>query len=114
MSVDPDGSVNRLTGGAMIHGTLTCSRPVSGSMSGNLSQRAGRYNVFRGAFCFQFWCDSKSSNSTTWNAIVRGSNGPFNVGQANADAFTSAYDWSTGDYATDDESAVVHLKGKER
>jgi hypothetical protein len=112
LNIDPDGSVNRLTGDAMIQGTMTCSRPVSGSMSINLSQRAGRFNVIRGSSSFQFWCDP--SNSTTWKATIRSSDGPYNAGQVYVEAFASAYEGWTGDYAVDDASTVVHLRGKEK
>ncbi len=114
LNIDPDGSVNRLTGDAMIHGTVTCSRPASGSMSINLSQRAGRFNVIRGSSNLQYSCGISNSTTTAWNATVRGSNGPFNAGQVSVEAFASAYDWLFYDYATDDASVVVHLKGKER
>lgn len=111
LSIDPVGSVNRLTGDAMIHGTLTSSRPVSGRLSGELRQRAGRFEVISGSLNFSF----NTANATTWNATVRGSNGPFNAGQASATAFASGSELSwPWDFAADDASAVVHLRGKER
>jgi hypothetical protein len=114
LSIDPDGSVNRLAGDAIIQGTVTCSRPASGSISVNLSQRAGRFKVIRGSSNLQFSCEMNNSNSITWKATVRSSDGPFNAGQVSVDAFASAIDWNTGDNAVDDASAVVHLRGKER
>lgn len=110
MSIDPDGTVNRLTGDAIVHGTMTCSRPAYGTIFVNLSQRAGRFNVFRGSSSFQLWCE----NSTAWKATVRSSDGPYNAGKVYVEALASANEWLTGDYAVDDASDVVQLKGNER
>ncbi len=104
LKINPVGFVERLSGEAMVSGTVNCSIPMSIRIDGEMKQRAGRFNVISGSFNSRLMCDGV----TAWSAIVRP--GPFNSGQAKVNA--TAVDYTYGLNLTDDESAVVQLKPK--
>ena len=106
VSIDPVGSVVPKAGIATIHGTVTCSRPASVDLFGELAQRAGRV-IIRGFFEEFLEC----SGETPWSATVTGENGRFAGGRAQASVFAFAFDPETGEEAFAEASRTVRLRG---
>jgi hypothetical protein len=106
LSIDPVGLVKASTGMMTLSGQVTCSRPASVYIYGDVQQRAGR-SFIRGYFYNAVWCDGE----TVWKAGSSGENGIFKPGKADVNAFASA---STGDgeYASDSETLTVRLRGQ--
>lgn len=98
-------SVEKSTGDAQISGTMTCSQATDAYINGELIQKAGRIN---GQYNIRVMCDGV----TPWSATVRGNNGVFKAGKADATAFTVAYELGDLRYPVfDSASAVVIVKG---
>jgi hypothetical protein len=107
VSIDPVGTVVPKTGTATIHGTVTCSRPVSVDLAvGELRQRIGRFFVV--GFFDEF---IECSGETAWSATVTGQNGLFVGGRAEASVVAFAFDPVTGEEAVAEASATVRLRG---
>lgn len=106
LSIDPTGSFDQ-TGDVTIRGTVTCSRPAYADVSGEVRQTVGRFNIIRGFFYTFVFCDGE----TPWEATVSSEDGLFRGGPTKVSAWASAYDPDTGDFAWDEESVVVKLRG---
>lgn len=106
LSINPDGSVERVTGDATISGSVMCSSNTFVELGGELRQRIGRLDVSSGSFYSNFICN----NNTIWTATVRGDK-PFAAGKAKVTAHAYAWDRSIGKYIYKDYSSVVQLKG---
>jgi hypothetical protein len=113
VTIDPLGSVVPSNGAVTLSGTITCSRPVTISLSGLLQQKRGRTTVigFPNAF---FEC----SGTTTWTAPVfysallfRGRSALlFTSGQADATITAFAFDPLTGEVVFDQTDRAISLR----
>jgi hypothetical protein len=107
LSINSVESVNRLTGDAIVTGTVTCSAPTFVSLSGELRQKAGHFDVVHGSFGFTLQCN----DMTPWSVTVRGDNGPFNSGQVKVSTSSFTFDPNTGESSSPlSVTRVVHLK----
>ncbi len=106
VTIAPVGRVNNRTGVAYIGGKITCSRPSMAHVSGQLLQRIGRA-IVSSTFDIETPCDAQ----TGWSVVLRSDTGLFTAGEADAHVSASAYDSRTGEYAQDEASASIRLKG---
>jgi hypothetical protein len=84
ITIDTTGSV--IDGAAVIHGTVSCSRPVELAVSGTLRQQ--RRQTALGSYRSTVSC----SGSTGWQATVLGETGTFRPGSAGAVAVAEFVD----------------------
>lgn len=105
LAIDPQGKFSSLTGAATVGGTITCSRPATVELSGQVSQFVGRLNTLRGYFYTYIACDGP----TAWSASATPENGRFAGGHAQVSANVWAYDWQTGECAWAEASGTVTL-----
>ena len=104
----PVGTVERLSGTAVVSGSVTCNLPTTVWVAGTLVQRASRTTVSQGAFFLNVAC----SGTTPWEATVRASNGvPFNPGKAALDVDATGYDTTYGGHVNASSAATVRLTG---
>ena len=102
-----DGHVDRASGTATVHGTITCSKPTSVWLSGTLTQRATRFAQATSTFMRVIHC----IGTTSWDATVRSDNSvPFGVGRAQLTVDGSAFDPDAFLPATASASETVKLK----
>ena len=85
VTIDATGSVSG--GAAVLHGTVTCSRPVNLTVNGTLHQQQGRRAAV-GSYRSEVSC----SGTTTWQATVRGETAAFRRGPADAVAVAEYVD----------------------
>jgi hypothetical protein len=93
LAINPQGTFSSITGAATVYGTVTCSRPATVELSGQVSQFVGRLNTLRGYFYAYFDCDG----TTAWSASATPENGRFAGGHAQVSVSAWAYDWQTGE-----------------
>lgn len=109
LSIDRFGSFLSQTGEAVISGILTCSEPALAFLDANVRQEVGRFIL--GGFGFtEFECDGE----TAWSATISPDTGLFRGGSAKANVFAFVEAVETGEFAFDDASASVHLRGGRR
>jgi hypothetical protein len=102
-----DGNVDRDSGAATVHGTITCSRPTTMWVSGTLTQRATRFAQATGTFTLVIQC----SGTTSWEARVRSDNSvPFGAGRAQLSVQASAFGSDTFPPPFASASETVKLK----
>ena len=106
LTVNPNGTLDRVAGKATISGTIRCSEPSSVGLSGELRQRAGRFTVIHGSFSQDMPC---SPPSVPWSASIAGENGPFGSGPASANIFTGGC--GTANCDSDNVVKTIRLKG---
>ena len=81
-TVDPIGTFNAKTGGAVLTGTVTCVGADSAGIDLQLRQQVGRFFVSGYAYT-EVWCDGTEQ---PWSAEVIGSNGLFKGGSGTVEA----------------------------
>lgn len=86
LSVNPVGKANRVSGAALISGSVTCNDDAAVTVTGDVHQRAGRFTVIHGTFSTIVQC---SPPSVAWSATVLGDNGPFIPGWVEVTASAS-------------------------
>ena len=102
------GSVSRLTGEAVLSGTVTCSAPAAVNVFGLLRQRANRFSLASGDFSTMVAC---SPTATRWTAgVPTDTDVPFGSGMASADVTISGFDPNYGTFITHTITSVVRLK----
>lgn len=100
------GTVDRLSGTAVVSGSVTCSVPTTLRMQGTLVQRASRTTVSQGTFFLNVAC----SGTTPWEVSVASHNGvPFNPGKAALDVDAGSHDTGYGSYVNVTTAATVRL-----
>jgi hypothetical protein len=105
VSIDQTGTVDLVSGLAMVHGTVACSKPTLVTLSGQVQEAFGRFSVV-GSFTTQASCVGTSE----WTVVVSAT-GRFTPGNATVEALGQAFDFETGQLAWDLSSARVVLKG---
>jgi parallel beta-helix repeat protein len=109
VAINPVGVVTPATGRATVYGTVTCTRPVPVTISGELRRRLGRA-IISGTFSLQVACEGLAS----WSADVISQNGLFTGGNATAAAYAVAYDFQTGEQASAQDNRAIHLNAARR
>jgi hypothetical protein len=101
------GEVDRVTGAATVRGTVACTAPTYGYLSGTMTQRANRYMVAQGSFNQMMQCSPKpvawSGRVTSWNGV------PFNPGTIKLELTAFAPDPNYPAWATEQVIAGVNL-----
>jgi hypothetical protein len=93
---------------ATVHGTVTCTQPVTVSVFGTLTQVAKR-TLVSGSFSTQVACTP--ATAAGWSAVVA-PNGftPFQKGDGELDTTANAFDANFGVQVTVGETTAVRLK----
>jgi hypothetical protein len=100
------GTVIPSKGVVTLEGTVSCSRPASVDLFGEVSQRAGR-TIIRGFVGITFPCEGE----TPWSVTVSGENGLFVGGRADVTMFVGAFDEETGEFISEEVEQTVRLRG---
>lgn len=106
VTVNGDGSVDRITGMATVSGTLSCSAETTANLFGILRQRANRFALASGSFSSSMTC---SATLRQWSAEISSSGVPFNPGHAQLDLTANAFDPNFGNFVTKEVRAIVRL-----
>jgi hypothetical protein len=89
-----DGTVSRVTGRATVHGTVTCSEPVTVNLNGTLTQVVKK-TILSGPLGTQVACTPGAP--VTWQAVaIPNGTTPFGQGNAEAEVTASAQDPNFG------------------
>jgi hypothetical protein len=106
--VATDGTASLLNGNATVHGTVTCTQPVTVPVNGTVVQ-----NVFltliRASYGTSVNCVPGESAEWTATAVPTGTT-PFTFGRAEVTAQASAYDPEYGEYVTASTTSTVLLR----
>jgi hypothetical protein len=103
-----DGTVSRVTGRATVHGTVTCSEPVTVNLNGTLTQVVKK-TILSGPFGTQVACTPGAP--VTWQAVaIPNGTTPFGQGNAEAEVTASAQDPNFGGTVTVTATQVVRLR----
>jgi hypothetical protein len=107
VTIDRIDSVDRRTGVATIHGTVTCSREAAIQLSGDLREKVARINVIHG-FAFS---GTQCVGRTPWSLTVPSDNPNliFTTGPASASVFASAFDPDRQEFVSDQATMAVQL-----
>jgi hypothetical protein len=108
LTVAGDGTVSRVTGRATVHGTVTCSEPVTVDLGGTLTQVAKK-TILTGSLRGEVACTPGAP--VPWQAVAT-PNGttPFTQGNAEAQVTASAPDPAYGGTVTVEQTRVVRLR----
>ena len=103
-----DGTVSRVTGRATVHGTVTCSEPVTVNVNGTLTQ-VNKKTILTGPLSTEVACTPGAP--VAWQAVAT-PNGttPFGQGNAEVEATASAQDPNFGGTVAVDQTQVVRLR----
>jgi hypothetical protein len=106
------GSLNRVSGDAVIEGTVACSVNTDVFLGLNLTQRASRYVVVRGSLSTSISC---AAPQTVWSVTVRGDgNIPFGAGWVEVAANASAFDPNYSQFVNVVSIQNVKLSGSKK
>jgi hypothetical protein len=89
VTVNSPAMVSAQTGVATISGTVTCSRPITVTLFGTLTQLAAKRVTVSGRFSTQVAC---TAPSTGWSTSVTGDNGSLRAGSADVTVDTFGCD----------------------
>lgn len=103
------GTFSKVSGRAVLTGTLTCSRATEVDLEGTLAQRISRAKLATGSWSLE---DVECGTTpTTWTAtVVPAGSVPFGRGPAQVDATAQAVDDVTGSVVQDVVDAEVRLQ----
>jgi hypothetical protein len=103
-----DGTFNRVNGRATVHGTLTCTQPVTVNVNGTLTQ-VKRRTIITGPIGVQVACTPGAP--VPWQAVaIPTGTTPFQRGDAELEATASAQDPNFGTVVTVNRTRVVGLR----
>jgi hypothetical protein len=108
LTVAGDGTVSRITGRATVHGTVSCTEPVTVVINGTLIQ-VKKKTILSGPLSTQVACTPGAPVS--WQAVVI-PNGttPFDRGDAEVQVTASAQDPTFGGTVAVGQTQVVRLQ----
>jgi hypothetical protein len=108
LTVAGDGTVSRVTGRATVHGTVTCSEPVTVQVAGTLTQ-VTKKTILSGPLSTEVACTPGAP--VDWQAVAR-PNGttPFGQGDAEVEVTASAQDPTFGGTVAVDQTQLVRLR----
>jgi polyisoprenoid-binding protein YceI len=105
--VAADGTFNRINGRATVHGTVTCTQPVTVNVNGTLTQVKQR-TIITGPISVQVACTP--GGPVDWQAVaIPTGTTPFQRGNAEAETSAFAQDPNFGNVVTVNRTQVVRL-----
>ncbi|MGC4809443.1 hypothetical protein ACLQ29_02790 [Micromonospora sp. DT228] len=107
LAVATDGIAHRVNGNAVLHGTVTCNKPVSVSLDGTVTQIV-RKVIVRGSFSTGVTCTPGSPTPWTAAAVPTGTT-PFGKGLAEAITRAIGYDTPYDEYVFVTDTSTVRL-----
>jgi hypothetical protein len=107
LAVAANGTASTLNGNAIVHGTVTCSKPTYVSLDGTVTQVVKRVLV-RGTFSTSGYCTPDAPLAWTGTAVPTGTT-PFQKGDVEVIANTQGYDNDYGGYVTASTTTTVTL-----
>jgi hypothetical protein len=103
-----DGTVSRITGRATVHGTVTCTEPVTVAVNGTVTQ-VEKKTILSGPLSTQVACTPGAPVS--WQAVaVPNGTTPFGRGDAEVEVTASAQDPNFGGTVAVSQTQVVRLR----
>lgn len=109
LQADRIASVDRRSGVATLHGTITCSRPTEVAFGGHLLQKAARNNLIRGIVYGGTSCSGATPFSVT--AISEYELTHLATGPAKLTLFAYTYDYERDEFVETQVEASVVLTG---
>jgi hypothetical protein len=107
-TVAGDGTVSRVTGRATVHGTVTCTEPVTVNINGTLTQ-VQKKTILTGPLSTQVACTPGAP--VAWQAVaIPNGTTPFGRGNAEVEATASAQDPNFGGTVTVSQTQLVRLR----
>lgn len=100
------GNVNGKTGEVVVFGQVTCTKPASFYLNGQVSQRVTRFALAQGGFNSQVQC---GTTPTKWSSTVHPFQVPFGQGSASVDATATGFDPDNYQQVSATQGGVVHL-----
>jgi len=108
LTVAGDGTVSRVTGRATVHGTVTCSEPVTVNINGTLTQ-VKKKTILTGPLSTEVACTPGAP--VAWQAVaIPNGTTPFGQGNAEVEVSASAQDPNFGGTVAVDQTQVVRLR----
>jgi hypothetical protein len=107
-TVDAFGAVDPKTGVATVSGTVTCSRPASAAVNGQMSQVVASRATLTG---YIYGSGACGPQPTRWTATVSAPNGRFISGRADLIVWPTAYD-NYSYVSTDVIQKTIQLRAK--
>lgn len=107
VTVNPDGTVEKVSGTAIISGTAVCSSTGEAAIGLSLRQRVGRLTLITGTSSSGFACGPTAS---PWTVRVPGDGKPFGVGSVAVQFWASFGDWPLT--AEVSGTSTVKLRGR--
>jgi hypothetical protein len=108
LTVAGDGIVSRVTGRATVHGTVTCTEPVTVAINGTLTQVVKK-TILSGPLSTQVACTPGAP--VPWQAVaIPSGTTPFGHGDAEVEATASAQDPNFGGTVSVSQTQVVQLR----
>jgi hypothetical protein len=107
LTVDASGSLERVSGTAVISGTVTCSGTDLATINLHVRQRVGRTGLISGRTGGEVRC---SATPVPWTMRVRDEDAPFGSGSVSVEWYAAYGDWSTRVETTGE--SIVKLRGK--
>ena len=108
LTVAGDGTVSRVTGRATVHGTVTCSEPVTVNINGTLTQ-VKKKTILTGPLSTEVACTPGAP--VAWQAVaIPNGTTPFGQGNAEVEVAASAQDPNFGGTVAVDQTQVVRLR----
>lgn len=107
VTVASDGTVSKVDGSATVHGTFTCSEPISVNIWGSVTEVVKGSHVLQGGFQLPA-ISCIPGSSVPWSGTAAAGDTAFRNGDAEVHVTANAYDPTTGSVYVD-QSAVVKL-----
>ncbi|QGV78616.1 hypothetical protein [Streptomyces ficellus] len=108
LAVALDGTANALNGKAVLHGTVSCDKPVRVDVTGDVTQVKKR-KIIRGSYATSVACAPGAPVAWTAAAVPSG-DVPFQRGDVEVEARASATDPDYDRTVTVAETVAVHLR----
>ncbi|MER5975209.1 DUF5110 domain-containing protein [Streptomyces sp. NPDC001857] len=108
LAVALEGTASTLNGKATLHGTVSCTKPVTVNVSGDVTQ-VKKQKLIRGSFTRSVSCTPGAPAAWTATAVPTG-DVPFQRGDVEVEARAVATDPDYAQPVTVSETVAVHLK----
>ena len=108
LTVTVDGTASTVTGNAIVHGTVSCNKPVDLNLAGNVTEIVKKV-VVRGSFAMGIDCTPGAPTAWTATAVPSGTT-PFTKGTAQVDAQVTGFDPDYGVNVSDTATQIVSLR----
>jgi hypothetical protein len=107
LSVATDGTASTISGNAVVHGTVSCTKDATVNVSGTVVETKKRV-LIRGSYTKQVVCTAGTPAAWSATAVPTGDT-PFQKGKAQADTQATSQDSDYGNTVTAADTTIVTL-----